>query len=332
MPGSGPLKRLVRVVPAAIAATAVIAITSATTATTSGGMAAASTVTSTVTSTVSGTVSGTATRAAATPAKLCIGAGALDPKHSCPKTQKLRTSPDFAKNDISEGISKCLMLGPNPSKLLVCHRGDTSSPKKRIALFGNSHAGHWLDALDVIGKKKHWEIDSYILAYCDVSLTDAPDYCAGFRDVERPAVLAQHYDLVIMGSDKSPDTSPDTYMPTLQLLVGNGSNVLVIRDTPAPGDPYHLVPDCIAEHLKRTSACDGKPKDWIHQDFLTAAAKQLGDPHVFTANVDRYICTKRVCPAVVGGVIPYRDENHLTATYTRTLIPYLQPSIEKAMP
>jgi peptidoglycan/LPS O-acetylase OafA/YrhL len=261
----------------------------------------------------------------------CFGAAALDPELSCPASSPLVTKPEFAKTDISEGVSECLMVPPYPSEPLVCHRGDTTDPKKKIALYGNSHAGHWLDALDEIGKKKHWQIDSYIVGYCYVSLTEAPDSCGDFRNIQTPAVLSEDYDLVIMASDLSPDSSPGLYLPSLRLLVDNGSNVLVIRDNPAPGDPVHLVADCVAAHLDDWSTCDGKPKKWIHGDDLTAAAEQLDDPHVSTVDLNRYICTEKSCPAVVGGVIPYRDENHLTATFTQTLIPYLQPSIVKAM-
>jgi len=261
----------------------------------------------------------------------CFGAAALDPALRCAASATLVTSPEFAKDDISSGVSKCLMVPPYPSEPLVCHRGDLTDPKKRIALYGNSHAGHWLDALDEIGKKKHWEIDTYILGYCYVSLTEAPDYCADFRAVETPAVLSEDYDLVIMASDLSPNSSPALYLPSLRLLVEHGSNVLVIRDTPAPGDPAHLVADCVAKHLEDWARCDGRPQRWIHRDDLAAAAEQLADPHVSTVDVNSYICTQESCPAVVGGVIPYRDENHLTATYTKTLIPYLQPAIQRAL-
>ncbi len=33
---------------------------------------------------------------------------------------------------------------------------------------------------------------------------------------------------------------------------------------------------------------------------------------------------------VIGGVIVYRDRDHLTASYSRTLAPYLVAAIEKA--
>jgi hypothetical protein len=34
-------------------------------------------------------------------------------------------------------------------------------------------------------------------------------------------------------------------------------------------------------------------------------------------------CTEKKCPAVIGDVLVYRNGAHLTATYVRTLIPWL---------
>ena len=36
-------------------------------------------------------------------------------------------------------------------------------------------------------------------------------------------------------------------------------------------------------------------------------------------NVNDWICTDTDCPPVIGNVLVYRDEHHLTATYARTL-------------
>ncbi len=40
---------------------------------------------------------------------------------------------------------------------------------------------------------------------------------------------------------------------------------------------------------------------------------------------------RAACPAVIGGVIPYRDENHLTVTYSISLVPYVLPAVAKAL-
>jgi len=35
------------------------------------------------------------------------------------------------------------------------------------------------------------------------------------------------------------------------------------------------------------------------------------------------MCTPKVCPPVIGNVVVYRSRDHLTATFVRTLAPYL---------
>ena len=45
-------------------------------------------------------------------------------------------------------------------------------------------------------------------------------------------------------------------------------------------------------------------------------------------NVDRWLCAKGVCPLVIGNVIVYTDQHHLTRTFARTLIPQLQGALK----
>jgi hypothetical protein len=41
-------------------------------------------------------------------------------------------------------------------------------------------------------------------------------------------------------------------------------------------------------------------------------------------DMDDLICGKELCQPIVGNVEVYRDQHHLTLTYTRTLLPYLK--------
>jgi len=36
-----------------------------------------------------------------------------------------------------------------------------------------------------------------------------------------------------------------------------------------------------------------------------------------------WFCTPRVCPVIIGNVLVERDDNHMTATYSRTVVPVL---------
>jgi hypothetical protein len=47
----------------------------------------------------------------------------------------------------------------------------------------------------------------------------------------------------------------------------------------------------------------------------------------------RFYCRGAFCPATIGNVLVYRDAAaHVTASYARTVSPYLAEAIEHALP
>ena len=48
-------------------------------------------------------------------------------------------------------------LGPGRDQIKPCSYGDAGSPTT-VVLFGDSHAGHWFDALTWISKQRHWRL------------------------------------------------------------------------------------------------------------------------------------------------------------------------------
>jgi hypothetical protein len=53
-----------------------------------------------------------------------------------------------------------------------------------------------------------------------------------------------------------------------------------------------------------------------------------------TAVVDltEYFCDTKNCPAVVGNVIVYRDTaSHVTASFAKTLAPFLEKALQESM-
>jgi hypothetical protein len=98
-------------------------------------------------------------------------------------------------------------------------------------------------------------------------------------------------------------------------LIRAGVQVISVRDTPRPGVP---VPDCVAMHPDRLTECAmdrGPMLEEVAPEVL--AAKGLDGAHVL--DLTPWICPTDRCPAVIGGMIVYRDVDHLTATYARTL-------------
>jgi hypothetical protein len=61
---------------------------------------------------------------------------------------------------------------------------------------------------------------------------------------------------------------------------------------------------------------------------LAAAANEHGASFV---DVSNWFCTDAVCPAVVGGIVVYRDEHHLTDSFSRLRATQIASAIEAAL-
>ena len=42
-------------------------------------------------------------------------------------------------------------------------------------------------------------------------------------------------------------------------------------------------------------------------------------------------CADGTCPAVIGGVVVYRQLQHVTQTYSRSMAPFLEPEVAAAV-
>jgi hypothetical protein len=49
-------------------------------------------------------------------------------------------------------------------------------------------------------------------------------------------------------------------------------------------------------------------------------------------NMNKFICEPKLCLSVIGNVLVYFDAHHLTASYAKTLAPYLAPRLLAAIP
>jgi hypothetical protein len=65
-------------------------------------------------------------------------------------------------------------------------------------------------------------------------------------------------------------------------------------------------------------------------DRLAQAAERI--PGAVVIRTGRFFCRGGFCPSTIGNVIVYRDTAaHITASYARTLSPYLAGALERAL-
>lgn len=273
----------------------------------------------------------------------CLGAGSLDSELECPDDPPMVTTPEFAKTDLPESvqIGQCLNWPPF-GDLIRCERGRTERPVARIALYGNSHAGQWQPAVQAIAEARGWQLDTYVVGVCQPTVEPVTSQgeamtqeqktsCAKLVPTALDELTSTGYDLVVM-STLDAENDPSVYADTFDRLTEAGVPVLVIRDTPASMDLANDTPFCLSFHLADPEACAGEPGKWIHRDTLTEAAEEADPELVSTVDLNDYFCTETTCPAIIGGVIVYADFNHMTATFSRSLAPFLEPYVLESLP
>ena len=277
----------------------------------------------------------------------CRGAAAIVRGFDvCPQDASARMIPDpvAAAGDMSDAYRDgCWIYTPFTAHT-TCRYGDG---EVKIAIVGNSHAGQWLPALQVLAKRHGWKITTFLASRCNA--TDATlelwGGTAGCLDYGRwvmEETRGDAFDLVITSQRQSVTTSGDDrretraaaedgYRTYLQRWSRGGTNVLILRDTPFPGHTLDSVPDCLVAHRSNQAACAGTREEWRSTDPLYDVAVELGLPGVATIDTTPFLCTETTCPAVIGSVVVYFDASHMTATYSRTTARFIEADILAAL-
>ena len=90
------------------------------------------------------------------------------------------------------------------------------------------------------------------------------------------------------------------------------------------------VPDCLASRAGDLSPCEGSPSQWLAPDPLVGAIDRAGGAGSVLDVTDLF-CSPTECFVVIGGVLVYTDDLHFSATFSRTLAPYLGPAVLAAL-
>ncbi len=199
-----------------------------------------------------------------------------------------------------------------------CTYGDKSS-SKTIVLYGDSHAAQWFPALEKLANENGLKLISLTKSACpapEVKKVQIGAYknrdCFKWRknSIKRmqqikPAAIIlsgfQHFDV--------PDSFPsrqswwaDGQKLAYAHLVGASSKLIYISDTP---HPKRDIPNCLA--AKGGAKCDDTEKS---------------DPQIsggfIEVNPAPWLCTNE-CPAVVNGIVAYRDASHISVAMSRSL-------------
>jgi peptidoglycan/LPS O-acetylase OafA/YrhL len=277
----------------------------------------------------------------------CFGARALDAGSSCPRTTTgpVVPAPGLAIDDKSDAYADHCWEWIPYDGIRTCTYGAKHSDVS-IALVGNSHAGHWLPALQEVARRKHWRITTILASECTATRTavefdtaEKTDGCLDWGQRVLDLTKERGFDLVLTaersgrqaieaaGGSSQPYWE-DGFREFLQDWVDQGQRVAVLHDTPFPASTDISPPACIAENDDDLTRCSGARSKWVPDDPLYSAAGDVDSPLLSRIDLTDHICGPDRCDAAVGGVLAYFDGSHISATFSATLWPYLARALE----
>jgi hypothetical protein len=226
-----------------------------------------------------------------------------------------------------------------------CVYGSASS-HTTVVLYGDSHAAQWFPALERAAQTHRWRLISLTKTTCppvQLSLW-SPVLGRPFREcdrwragvlarirAERPAVVvlgaARHYSDLYHFQVYGP-----AWLSGLAAMVSRvratGAQVIVLGPTPKPTVD---VPDCLSQHLGDAVACTTPLAAAVDARGVRAERDAVQRAGGIYLDVRPWICTRSTCAVIVGNLLVYRDDNHLSTPYTTWLSPLLASQLQEGV-
>jgi hypothetical protein len=256
----------------------------------------------------------------------------------------LRPSLRQAAGDLGEAYTSGCQQYFAVSVRTDCIYGDPAGTHT-MALWGDSHASQWFAALDQIARERNWRLLVITQGGCPVidvmtfnrQAGQMFTHCRPWRASVREYLRSENVDVVILsqyyallnssGQGAIPASAWSEHLPELlDSLRADGIEPVVMGDSP---DPSQNAPACLAANKFSPSVCN--PGRGIRAERLlrvTAAITEVTTPRrVSLVRPDRWLCVEDQCPVIVGNLLVYRDEHHLS----NTIVEWLTPAVSEIL-
>ncbi len=196
-----------------------------------------------------------------------------------------------------------------------------------IVLYGDSHAAQWFPALEKLAFKRGFTLISLTKSACPSVDSPRPDqgafkniHCEKWRKNSIKRIQKIHPAAVIVSSFQYftpprgyPDRAKwwsDGQQKLLHDLNGASDNLIYLSDTP---HPVRDIPSCLAS--RNSNTCDSSEKSPV----TIIRGFKIIDP-------TDWLCSD-FCPAILDGIVAYRDASHISVDMAR----HLTSDLDKAL-
>ena len=262
------------------------------------------------------------------PGAMAILAGA-----NTPKVERFLPSLKGIRRDRADVYEKGCDVASG-DELMPCEYGQEGGDVE-IMLVGDSHAANWIPTLEIVAGQKSWRLTTHTKSGCPllrvpvVRRGRSHDSCLIWGAKLLDAMKELPPDIVIFTHDsgrsifgaenaENHEAMTSAIVDVWGHLLDLDIRVIAIRDIPEmPFNPPECLSgtgSCMVENLK------------MRPDPIVEAQKRR--PEVDLIDMNDAFCIAGHCPLVVGNVYVWRDRDHFTATYSRTLAPELGRRLE----
>lgn len=211
----------------------------------------------------------------------------------------------------------------------TCEFVTTDNPEVTLAFVGDSHAGTFNKGLAEVAVQRSWNVVTYTRPGCN-GVTAAAGQSAEQqavcetwgKEVRQLLLDDPALDLVLFANYSGYySSSEDAAAAYFAELESAGRHVAILRDFAGMPSTVEGL-ECVERSIDTYDPCTSPVSD--RTDFMQQAAHLADVPVIDLA---RFLCDPTLCHAVIGELIVFHDDNHLSGAFARTLAPYLADEI-----
>jgi peptidoglycan/LPS O-acetylase OafA/YrhL len=214
--------------------------------------------------------------------------------------------------------------------------GELEPPARRIVVVGDSHAQQLTAALMPLAEQNNWQLIVMVRGACPFSTVsevepDNPE-CLAWNAAAADEITALQPDAVITLASRDArvghtEQTPVGFVEQWRRLDEQGIPVLALRDNPRFD---YSVPDCVQTRPEDVDGC-GVDRAEIYAPVPPWAELPDLPQNVAFVDIADAVCDPERCPPVIGNVLVYMDDNHLTATYATSMADLLAGQIQAGL-
>ncbi|WP_134765798.1 acyltransferase family protein [Nocardioides sp. 1609] len=278
----------------------------------------------------------------------CLGAAAMDPRSTGCDDLGDTLVPPPSSASIDDYVDPDCWAFFGVTELRLCGFGSDDPAAPRVLAVGDSHSYGYLPAYESLAAELGWHVDVATRAGCSWGTRPQGGRTETYAGEcsEWKQALAEHlaasppYDVILTTADQGgylaePEAGETAREATVAghheawaAEIARGAVVVALRDYPAGAAD---VVRCVEEHESEAVARCSRARDEAIGPFDALARAVEQTPGSALVDLRDLMCTEETCLPVVGNVVVYRNKAHLTASFVRTLAPYLVERVPAAV-